>query len=47
LEDQQLLSSYLPLLREVMPNAAAEIEADISSHPKQGLFSCKQPLKHF
>lgn len=35
LEDQQLLSSYLPLLREVMPNAAAEIEADISSHPKQ------------
>jgi disulfide oxidoreductase YuzD len=35
LEDQKLLSSYLPLLREVMPNAAAEIEADISSHPKQ------------
>ncbi|GAU29036.1 hypothetical protein TSUD_165540 [Trifolium subterraneum] len=35
LEDQKLLSSYLPLLREVIPNAAVEIEADISSHAKQ------------
>jgi hypothetical protein len=37
LEDQRLLSSYLPLLREVIPNAAAEIENDISAHSKQGL----------
>jgi len=36
LEDQRLLSSFLPLLREVIPNAAAEIEDDISAHSKQG-----------
>ncbi|CAI8612252.1 unnamed protein product [Vicia faba] len=35
LEDQNLLSSFLPLLREVIPNAAAEIEVDISAHSKQ------------
>ncbi|AET03129.1 putative transcription factor Iwr1 [Medicago truncatula] len=35
LEDQRLLSSFLPLLREVIPNAAAEVEADISDHSKQ------------
>ncbi|KAK2652865.1 hypothetical protein Ddye_012721 [Dipteronia dyeriana] len=29
LEDQSLLSSYLPLLREFLPSHAAEIEADI------------------
>ncbi|KAK7395783.1 hypothetical protein VNO78_16353 [Psophocarpus tetragonolobus] len=39
LEDQQLLSSYLPLLREFIPNAAAEVEADLIAqlvgHPKE------------
>ncbi|CAK8541157.1 unnamed protein product [Lathyrus sativus] len=35
LEDQKLLSSFLPLLREVIPNAAAEIEVDISAHSQQ------------
>ncbi|KAG4926450.1 hypothetical protein JHK85_052936 [Glycine max] len=29
LEDQRLLSSYLPLLREFIPNAAAEVETDL------------------
>jgi len=38
LEDQRLLSSFLPLLREVIPNAAAEVEADISDHSIQGCF---------
>ncbi|TKY63207.1 RNA-directed DNA methylation 4 [Spatholobus suberectus] len=32
LEDQRLLSSYLPLLREFIPNAAAEVEADLIAH---------------
>ncbi|KAK7339585.1 hypothetical protein VNO77_20262 [Canavalia gladiata] len=31
-EDQRLLSSYLPLLREFIPNAAAEVEADLLAH---------------
>ncbi|KAL2320155.1 hypothetical protein Fmac_029124 [Flemingia macrophylla] len=31
-EDQQLLSSYLPLLREFIPNAATEVEADLIAH---------------
>ncbi|CAL5191626.1 unnamed protein product [Lathyrus oleraceus] len=35
LEDQKLLSSFLPLLREVIPNAAAEIEVDISADSRQ------------
>ncbi|KAJ7959031.1 RNA-directed DNA methylation 4 [Quillaja saponaria] len=36
LEDQRLLSSYLPLLREFIPNAAKEIESDIHDYiPKQ------------
>ncbi|XP_058756291.1 RNA-directed DNA methylation 4-like [Vicia villosa] len=35
LEDQRLLSSFLPLLREVIPNAAAEIEVDLSTQSKQ------------
>jgi len=29
LEDQRLLSSYLPLLREFIPSAASEIESDL------------------
>ncbi|XP_027929098.1 RNA-directed DNA methylation 4 [Vigna unguiculata] len=32
LEDQRLLSSYLPLLREFIPNAAEEVEADLIAH---------------
>ncbi|XP_020240054.1 RNA-directed DNA methylation 4 isoform X1 [Cajanus cajan] len=32
LEDQRLLSSYLPLLREFIPNAATEVEADLIAH---------------
>ncbi|RDY08456.1 RNA-directed DNA methylation 4, partial [Mucuna pruriens] len=32
LEDQSLLSSYLPLLREFIPNAAAQVEADLIAH---------------
>lgn len=40
LEDQKLLSSYLPLLREFIPNAAAEVEADLIAnlvgHSKEG-----------
>ncbi|MED6185459.1 hypothetical protein PIB30_057259 [Stylosanthes scabra] len=35
LEDQRLLSSYLPLLREFIPNAAEEIEADMVAQAKQ------------
>ncbi|KAF7819524.1 RNA-directed DNA methylation 4 [Senna tora] len=35
LEDQRLLCSYLPLLREFIPNAAVEIESDILGHSKQ------------
>ncbi|KAI4370865.1 hypothetical protein MLD38_019166 [Melastoma candidum] len=32
LEDERILSSYLPLLRDFIPTAAAEIERDISAH---------------
>ncbi|XP_022154907.1 RNA-directed DNA methylation 4 [Momordica charantia] len=32
LEDQSMLSSYLPLLREFIPSAAAEIESDIHAN---------------
>ncbi|KGN44279.1 RNA-directed DNA methylation 4 [Cucumis sativus] len=32
LEDQSMLSSYLPLLREFIPSAAAEIESDIDAN---------------
>ncbi|TYI91011.1 hypothetical protein E1A91_D03G162100v1 [Gossypium mustelinum] len=32
LEDRELLSSYLPLLREFIPAAAAEIESDIRAY---------------
>ncbi|XVF46148.1 hypothetical protein PTKIN_Ptkin03bG0003500 [Pterospermum kingtungense] len=32
LEDQKLLSSYLPLLREFIPTAAAEIESDMRAY---------------
>ncbi|ESW12929.1 hypothetical protein PHAVU_008G153700 [Phaseolus vulgaris] len=32
LEDQRLLSSYLPLLREFIPNAAEEVETDLIAH---------------
>ncbi|KAJ6297570.1 hypothetical protein OIU78_023183 [Salix suchowensis] len=32
LEDQKILSSYLPLLREFLPSAAAELESDIHSY---------------
>ncbi|KAB2088953.1 hypothetical protein ES319_A03G033400v1 [Gossypium barbadense] len=32
LEDRELLSSYLPLLREFIPAAAAEIEADVRAY---------------
>ncbi|XP_054788233.1 RNA-directed DNA methylation 4 isoform X2 [Prosopis cineraria] len=35
LEDQRLLCSYLPLLREFIPNAAAEIESDMRAHYEQ------------
>ncbi|KAK7319905.1 hypothetical protein RJT34_04633 [Clitoria ternatea] len=35
LEDQKLLSSYLPLLREFIPNAAAEVEADLVAHSNE------------
>ncbi|XP_004514009.1 RNA-directed DNA methylation 4 isoform X1 [Cicer arietinum] len=35
LEDKKLLCSFLPLLKEVIPDAAADIEADISAHSKQ------------
>ncbi|XP_025013281.1 RNA-directed DNA methylation 4 isoform X1 [Ricinus communis] len=31
LEDQKILSSYLPLLREFIPSAAADIECDINN----------------
>lgn len=37
LEDQRLLSSYLPMLREFLPGAAAEIESDMHAYfYKQG-----------
>lgn len=37
LEDQRLLSSYLPMLREFLPGAAAEIESDMCAYlSKQG-----------
>lgn len=32
LEDQSMLSSYLPLLREFIPSAAEEIESDINAN---------------
>ncbi|KAA3456570.1 RNA-directed DNA methylation 4 [Gossypium australe] len=32
LEDRELLSSYLPLLREFIPAAAAEIESDVRAY---------------
>ncbi|KAH9668208.1 RNA-directed DNA methylation 4 [Citrus sinensis] len=32
LEDQRLLSSYLPMLREFLPGAAAEIESDMCAY---------------
>ncbi|XP_028805408.1 RNA-directed DNA methylation 4 [Neltuma alba] len=35
LEDQRLLCSYLPLLNEFIPNAAAEIESDMRAHCEQ------------
>ncbi|OIW14426.1 hypothetical protein TanjilG_20872 [Lupinus angustifolius] len=34
LEDQNLLSSFLPLLKEVIPDAATEIEADLANSKK-------------
>ncbi|XP_030546559.1 RNA-directed DNA methylation 4-like [Rhodamnia argentea] len=37
LDDQRMLSSYLPMLREFIPSAAAEIESDLKAHKsKQG-----------
>lgn len=38
LEDQNLLCSYLPLLEELIPEAAAEIESDIHAHCEQGCY---------
>ncbi|CAN8315346.1 unnamed protein product [Cochlearia groenlandica] len=39
LEDQRMLASFLPLLRENIPTAAEEIEADIrSSHTKEYVY---------
>ncbi|XP_020423186.1 RNA-directed DNA methylation 4 isoform X1 [Prunus persica] len=39
LEDQRMLNSYLPLLRECIPSAASEIESDLSANSsKQGCF---------
>ncbi|CAB4282087.1 unnamed protein product [Prunus armeniaca] len=32
LEDQRMLNSYLPLLREFIPSAASEIESDLSAN---------------
>ncbi|PQQ19152.1 RNA-directed DNA methylation 4 isoform X1 [Prunus yedoensis var. nudiflora] len=38
-EDQRMLNSYLPLLREFIPSAASEIESDLSANSsKQGCF---------
>ncbi|CAN1330866.1 RNA-directed DNA methylation 4 [Linum perenne] len=36
MEEQKLLSSYLPFLRELIPNAAEDIEVEISSSTSQG-----------
>ncbi|CAN1177420.1 RNA-directed DNA methylation 4 [Linum perenne] len=36
MEEQKLLSSYLPFLRELIPNAAEDIEVEISSSISQG-----------
>ncbi|KAJ4911420.1 RNA-directed DNA methylation 4 [Raphanus sativus] len=39
LEDQKMLASFLPLLRECLPTAAEEIEADIhSSHAEEYVY---------
>ncbi|KAK4280715.1 hypothetical protein QN277_012299 [Acacia crassicarpa] len=35
LEDQRLLCSYLPLLKEFIPDAAVEIESDMRAHHEQ------------
>ncbi|KAI6673425.1 hypothetical protein NL676_001331 [Syzygium grande] len=35
LDDQRMLSSYLPLLREFIPSAAAEIESDLKVHKSE------------
>ncbi|GAU29034.1 hypothetical protein TSUD_165520, partial [Trifolium subterraneum] len=35
LEHQRLLANFIPLLIDVIPKAAAEIEADTSVHSKQ------------
>ncbi|KAI9101592.1 hypothetical protein K1719_023836 [Acacia pycnantha] len=35
LEDQRLLCSYLPLLKEFIPDAAVEIESDMHAHREQ------------
>ncbi|KAL4651403.1 hypothetical protein ACB092_01G157100 [Castanea dentata] len=41
LEDHMLLSSYLPLLREMIPSAASEIESDLhASMSKQAADDC-------
>ncbi|KMT05429.1 hypothetical protein BVRB_7g175560 [Beta vulgaris subsp. vulgaris] len=34
-EDQEMLSKFLPLLRDYIPDAAEEIESDMSSHPSR------------
>lgn len=39
LDDQEMLSKFLPLLRECVPGAVEEIESDICSYAsRQGLF---------
>ena len=35
LEDHRIMSTYLPLLREFIPSAAAEIESDIHDYMSQ------------
>lgn len=45
LEDQRLLCSYLPLLREFIPNAAEEIESDMRAHSKQGCYWLQTTIK--
>ena len=41
LADQKLLSSYLPLLREFIPTAAAEIESDMRAYMFEKGGCCK------